>query len=169
MNMQVLKELKYAFDIYDALPMVYIAYKRRAFFGADNPDLRITFDKEIVTRREDVGLENGVFGNMLLPDNYMIMEIKYTNRMPLWLIQILREYDIKKQSFSKYGTEFKKTLMASIPKKPGEIRIPLIPQASDVIEKKSVEFKPNRKAESNSTIYTAGNRSNKLVTEEKYA
>ncbi len=170
MNMQVLKELKYAFDIYDALPMVYIAYKRRAFFGADNPDLRITFDKEIVTRREDVGLENGVFGNLLMPDNYMIMEVKYTNRMPLWLIQILREYNIKKQSFSKYGTEFKTYLQSCVPQRENEIRLPLIPLASDVVEKRSVAFAKNDNKNGNKNVYELNRTKDRsFVTEGKYA
>lgn len=132
MNIQVLKELQYAFDIYDLLPKVYIAYKRRAFFGANDSELRITFDKEIVTRRELIGLENGVFGNLLLPKNYLIMEVKYIGRMPLWLTALIEKYQIKKSSFSKYGSEYKKQLEKRIPKKFGEFRVPVIPQASDV-------------------------------------
>jgi hypothetical protein len=62
----------------------------------------------------------------------MIMEIKYSDRMPLWLIKIIRDYDIKKQSFSKYGTEFKKYTREKVQAKPYEIELPLIPPASEV-------------------------------------
>ena len=36
------------------------------------------------------------------------MEVKYIERMPLWFVKILRENDLQKTSFSKYGTEYKK-------------------------------------------------------------
>lgn len=106
MNFQIMKELSYAIKTYNILPKVYLAYQRRAFFGADNPEFRLTFDKNIVARREDIALEYGVFGERIIETNEMIMEVKYSERMPLWFIQILRDYNLEKASFSKYGTEY---------------------------------------------------------------
>ena len=38
------------------------------------------------------------------------MEVKYSERMPLWLVNVLNENNINKTSFSKYGTEYLKYL-----------------------------------------------------------
>lgn len=106
MNAQIINELSYAIKLYNIVPKVYLAYKRRAFFGADNPEFRLTFDKDIIARRSDVGLEFGIFGERVIPENTMIMEVKYSERMPLWFIEILRNNNLQKTSFSKYGTEY---------------------------------------------------------------
>ena len=42
------------------------------------------------------------------------MEIKTASAKPLWLSHMLDEYDIKRSSFSKYGTEFKNLYKSGI-------------------------------------------------------
>lgn len=110
MNTQVLNELDYAIKQYNIVPKVYIAYDRRAFFGASDKNFRITFDTNIRTRRDNLRLEYGDYGNRLLPEGTMVMEVKYSERMPLWLLAVLNENGINKTSFSKYGTEYLKYL-----------------------------------------------------------
>lgn len=106
MNKQVIKELQYSFDIYDLVPKVFISYERVALFGKEDSSFRITFDKNIIGRREDIRLEYGVFGERVVNRDVMVMEVKYSDRMPLWFIKILRKYNLNKTSFSKYGTEY---------------------------------------------------------------
>lgn len=110
MNVQVLKELEYFLKIYDLSPKLYLAYDRIAYFDRDNADLRISFDMNIRSRRYDLALEAGDYGEKLLPDNVYLMEIKTAMSKPLWLTHMLSELDIKRKSFSKYGTEFRKTV-----------------------------------------------------------
>lgn len=106
MNTQVLKEIEYFLQVYRLKPKVYLAYDRIAYFEKYNNDLRISFDKNIRTRRYDVALEDGDYGEALLPDGVYLMEVKTSKAMPLWLTDMLAKYNIKKRSFSKYGTEF---------------------------------------------------------------
>lgn len=106
MNKQVLREIEYFLRIYPLRPKVYLAYDRIAYFEKGNRDLRISFDQNIRTRRYDVALEMGDYGEKLLPYGIYLMEIKTSKAMPLWLTHMLAEYDIKRRSFSKYGTEF---------------------------------------------------------------
>ena len=106
MNLQVINELTYFMNCYDLSPKVYLAYDRIAYFESGNPDLRISFDTNIRSRRYDLGLENGDFGERLPGGEYYLMEIKTALAKPLWLADMLTEYNIKRQSFSKYGTEF---------------------------------------------------------------
>lgn len=107
-NMQVLKEIQYFLKVYGELePAVYIAYDRKAFFGIDEPDLRVTFDKNVRTRRQEVELEKGDWGEYLLPKGKYLMEIKSFKAMPMWLSDILNDNNILPNSFSKYGTEYR--------------------------------------------------------------
>ncbi len=105
-NFQVIKEIVYFLGQYDLKPSVVISYDREAYFCKANNDLRITFDKNIQTRRFNINLTDGVYGKQLLENGYYVMEIKTNQNMPLWLIEILNNYKIFPTSFSKYGTEF---------------------------------------------------------------
>jgi len=107
-NSQVVKELNYFMKVYHPIPKVFLAYDRMALFGIDDKDLRITFDKNIRSRRERVDLTLGDDGEKLIPDGYYLMEIKVANAFPLWLTHLLTKYKVENISFSKYGTEYKK-------------------------------------------------------------
>ncbi|MGN1317950.1 MAG: polyphosphate polymerase domain-containing protein [Lachnospirales bacterium] len=107
MNKQVLDEITYFLDLYSLKPKLYLAYDRIAFFEKDNPDLRISFDTNIRSRRENVALEKGDYGTRLLDYGTHLMEIKTSKAMPMWLVDMLSEYNIRRTSFSKYGTEYK--------------------------------------------------------------
>ncbi|MBQ8942737.1 MAG: polyphosphate polymerase domain-containing protein [Firmicutes bacterium] len=110
-NEQVMDELYYFVQIYNPLqPKVYLAYDRQAYAGIEDSELRITFDKNIRTRRYDVGLEYGDYGRQLLNEGVWLMEIKCAGAMPLWLTDVLSKNKIYKTSFSKYGTEYKQYL-----------------------------------------------------------
>lgn len=110
MNKQVVREIEYFLKRYDLQPKVYLAYDRIAYFEAGNPDLRISFDTNIRSRRYNVALEDGDYGTPLLGENTYLMEIKTARSKPLWLVHVLTELGVRRSSFSKYGTEFKNTL-----------------------------------------------------------
>ncbi|HHX17972.1 MAG TPA: polyphosphate polymerase domain-containing protein [Clostridium sp.] len=114
MNKQVLNEIDYFLKLYNLVPRIYIAYDRRAFFGIDNRDLRITFDTNIRTRRTDLRLELGDHGEKLLDDNVYLMEVKAEKSIPVWVSKMLSEFKIYKTSFSKYGTEYKKMRLEKV-------------------------------------------------------
>lgn len=110
MNEQVIREIEYFLNIYELYPKVYIAYDRIAYFAKKDKDLRISFDMNIRSRRYDLRLEKGDYGESLLPNDVILMEIKTSLAKPMWLSNMLAELDIKRNRFSKYGTEFKKTI-----------------------------------------------------------
>ena len=96
-------EIDYMMKKYSLFPKVFVGCKRKAFVSFDDSNLRITFDCDIVSRYENIELENGYFGNRIIPKNTYLMEIKIQNAMPLWLAHILSEKQIFPQSFSKVG------------------------------------------------------------------
>jgi SPX domain protein involved in polyphosphate accumulation len=111
MNKQVLNEIQYILKIYDLEPRLYLAYDRKAMFGKENRDLRITFDTNIRSRRYDLTLESGDHGESLLEKGKWLMEVKAEKNIPLWLSKLLSENKIFKTSYSKYGKEYEKMLI----------------------------------------------------------
>lgn len=101
---QIMKEIDWFIKSYPGLlPAMYISYNRIAMNGIEDPQLRVTFDSNILWREEDLELSSGVWGNPLLEEGQRLMEIKIPGAMPLWLSHILDELEIFPVSFSKYG------------------------------------------------------------------
>lgn len=105
-NTQVLNEIYHYVLHKDLYPKIALSYDREAFFAKDDALLRITFDFNIQSRRDNVQVGRSSTDEYVLDDEYMIMEIKTSFAFPLWLTHILSTYKIYHQSFSKYGTEF---------------------------------------------------------------
>ncbi len=111
---QVLREIDYFIELYNVYPKVYISYMRHAFFGKEDKDFRVTIDQDIVTRRYDLDLALGRYGDSLLPPGKVLLEIKFAGALPLWFSAMLDSFGISFGSYSKYGTEFKKYKYAQI-------------------------------------------------------
>lgn len=103
---QVFKELDAFLENYSVIPKQYISYQRSAFFGKDNSDFRLTFDRQITERREDLSLSSHNYGNQIIGENQRLMEIKVADSVPEWLIKCLSDLKIYKTSFSKYGRAY---------------------------------------------------------------
>ena len=58
---QIFMEIEYMMKLYKLHPKVYIAYDRRAYFGKEDPEFRVTFDKNIVSRSNYLDLRNRGF------------------------------------------------------------------------------------------------------------
>ncbi len=105
---QISSEIDYFLEYYKTLhPAVFISYEREAFFGLNDGDFRITFDKNILFRQENFSLDSEIYGTGILPDDRVLMEIKCAGGIPLWLTDFLSKEHIYKTSFSKYGTAYK--------------------------------------------------------------
>ncbi len=108
---QVLDEIDYFRKINPCRPVVFISYDRRAYFEKNNGAVRLTFDFNILTRRDDLDLTKPVTGEKLLPDGMMLMEVKIPGAIPLWLARKLSEMGVYMTSFSKYGREYRKQVL----------------------------------------------------------
>lgn len=104
---QILHEIDFFLHRYPLERGLYLAYDRIALFGREDHEFRITFDRNIRSRRTVMGLENGDCGKLLLPDGYYLMESKVMGATPLWFTEILSELSIYPVSFSKYGNIYK--------------------------------------------------------------
>ena len=113
-NMQIIHEIEYIIKHYRLYPETYIAYDRIAFSGIDDPELRITFDQNIRTRRDNLTLSAGDYGDLLLDEGLYLMEIKSNGAMPIWLVNALSDMHIYPHSFSKYGNDYKRRLQEAV-------------------------------------------------------
>ncbi len=107
-NSQIGKELDYFLSYYkNLLPKTLIIYDREAYVDKTS-DLRVTFDKNVRYRKSDLNFHTSLDGENLLPDGYVLMELKTGTALPLWLCDLLDKQGVRKTSFSKYGTAYAK-------------------------------------------------------------
>ncbi len=112
---QIAHELDYFLGQYGfPRPTVFLSYERQAFFAKDDSDFRITFDKNILWRNYDLSLCAGIYGQPILHNGQILMEIKTAKAIPLWMTALLSENHIFKTSFSKYGNAYKTIFSAEL-------------------------------------------------------
>lgn len=110
-NDQISKEIDYFLDFYgDIKAKVFISYDRSAYFDKENPNLRMTFDENILWRTDDLSLGKEVYGKPILKDGEALLEIKSAGSIPIWLAETLSKNNIYKVSFSKYGKAYNQIL-----------------------------------------------------------
>ena len=107
LSAQVAKELQYYFKMNKVAPALYVQYDRLALFGKEDKSFRMTFDRNVRTRRSNFQFGESDIDEPLLPDDTYIMEIKILGAMPLWLTALLSEHQLFSHGFSKYGVKYK--------------------------------------------------------------
>lgn len=104
---QIVDEINYFMDYYENLhPTVFLSYDREAYFAPKEKNFRVTFDDNILCRQTDLSLGEPPYGEKILPEGMVLMEIKCGGGMPLWLARTLSQEHIYKTPFSKYGTAY---------------------------------------------------------------
>ena len=112
---QISREIDYFLQFYGTLrPRVFLAYTRLALYGKVDPAFRVTFDRDILCRREDLSLRSEAYGTALLPPDQVLMEIKCAGGIPMWLTEILSREKIYKTSFSKYGMMYQTVIYPTL-------------------------------------------------------
>ena len=93
-----------------ARPAVLIRYKRQAYEGGSENKVRVTFDRELaycVTRGPEVRLGGGGWQSNPFTTGGVILEIKFTDRYPIWLSQMVKCFNLRQRSISKYASSIK--------------------------------------------------------------
>ena len=112
---QIASEIEYFRDHYPTLaPRVFLSYEREAYYDLDGSDFRITFDEDILARKNHLSLGMEPEGEALLKEGMTLMEIKCAGGYPLWLVRVLSAEEIRKTSFSKYGTFYEKMILPEL-------------------------------------------------------
>ena len=97
------------------IPRMYIYYDRfslkekKEISGFPYNKIRVTIDQNLTYRDNNVSLFSGKDGFPLLNEDIVIMEIKAPGRKPQWLQDILDQYGLVEQKFSKYSCAYHKS------------------------------------------------------------
>ena len=105
--------------INQAAPKVLTQYRRKAYVSDINDYARVTFDRELRYRPEN-GYDLIPGDNRMIPlDNCtlfdsgcdIIIELKcYSTHVPLWMMDLIKVFDLRRRSFSKYVTGISEVL-----------------------------------------------------------
>ncbi len=106
-NTQIADEIKYFVNFYKNLePSAFISYSRAAYFDKTDTAVRVTFDKDVLYRTYDFDFLSGAYGKRVLPNDKILMEVKVSSAVPLWLTAALSQVKAYKTTFSKYGAAY---------------------------------------------------------------
>ena len=108
---QIGREIGAALEFYgELIPRVFLSYERDAYHALDS-DFRLTFDESIRYRQEELTLDSDPWGTPLLDRDTVLMELKVSDSIPLWMVRLLSQLGIQKTTFSKYGTAYQQILL----------------------------------------------------------
>lgn len=110
LDSQIKREIDWFIKRYDLIPAAYIRYDREAYSGTEDADLRITFDRNIRGRNWNIDLRSGQDGDLIIPEDKILLELKIPGAAPMWLAELLEACRIYPVSFSKYGTYYKQLI-----------------------------------------------------------
>lgn len=112
---QISREIDYFADFYgNPKPKVFLSYEREAYREKAGGDFRVTFDDNILCRQEDLSLCSSVYGIPILPEGRLLMELKCSGGIPLWMVRVLSRERIYVTSFSKYGTAYQRLIFPQL-------------------------------------------------------
>src|SRR5699024_10038423 len=103
-NLQIFREIDSFKRLYELKPEMVVSYDRHALHGMDDPELRMTFDRNLRYRNEDLHVENGAYGAHFIHLNLVVQEVKVNDSVPLWLTRILQELKCEQRGASKFCT-----------------------------------------------------------------
>lgn len=126
-SFQILREIDWFFRrLKDLKPRMAISYRRVAMAGTEDPDFRVTFDRDIRWRTDRLSLTEGGPGQPILPEGQYLMELKIAGAIDMGLAAELSRLRIFPVSFSKYGRGYQALVRQTLEgnREPGPVRIP---------------------------------------------
>jgi len=90
-----------------AKPAVLVRYMRQAYEGEDQNRVRVTFDRELaynITKAAQVRSGGRGWQRNPFTMGGVILEIKFTDRYPAWLSRLVKHFNLRPRSISKYAS-----------------------------------------------------------------
>lgn len=115
---QISREIDYVMKLYDRIePSVFLSYDRAAYYSIVDENFRMTFDETILARDYDLSLTKGSYGESILPEGNVLLEVKTVLGLPRWLLDFFNENRIFQTSYSKYGCAYRQILLPEVLRK----------------------------------------------------
>ena len=90
----------------DLIPAAHISYDRNAWFDRFDPELRTCPLPWTRRASRACSLSALPCGHSIIGAGESLLEIKTASSIPMWLVSLLDEAEIRKTSFSKYGSAY---------------------------------------------------------------
>jgi len=100
----VLSKFYYLARRFNLRPTLCVFYHRQAFTSDLFPGLRITFDSFVSGCKRTVLDNEPKNFSPILPHQNSVIEIKYNDRVPNWVSQVVNSLEMQQVSISKYAT-----------------------------------------------------------------
>ncbi len=86
-----------------AVPRCTVLYDRQAYIGRHEDEVRVTFDRRLYAMEERepiVRVRDGRYAPVR--SGGVVLELKFTDRCPPWMLDAVRACELRRSSFSKY-------------------------------------------------------------------
>lgn len=104
----VLGDFLYMSHRFRLIPTVSVLYHRTAYFGANWPGLRITFDRLVMCSPSTRLKASSSDFLQAIPFGQSVMEVKYNDKIPQILLRQLNALGLQQRTFSKYATSMER-------------------------------------------------------------
>ena len=86
-----------------AAPRLHNAYMREAYCSSGKADVRVTIDRNVRVEPEfGYDLSTSMDHSTQIFAEFVILELKFTERMPAWMIEMVRGFDLSRTGAAKY-------------------------------------------------------------------
>lgn len=89
-----------------AFGCVYVSYVREAYVSSDSNSVRVTVDRELVgspyKQGDHLSMPNGGSHAAIGNGQRVILELKFTDRFPVWMREMVQAFNLQRTSAPKY-------------------------------------------------------------------
>lgn len=108
---KTLNDIWYLQKSYQLKPVCAVKYQRKAFFSPHIRNLRITFDTNVQSKKNELNLLDNTGYKNIIPKNMCIMEVKFNEKIPNWMTNLIHKIDCFQIGISKFATSIEKTYL----------------------------------------------------------
>lgn len=107
-----LEQFRLIKDIYNLSPKILTQYRRKAYLSVVDEYARITFDRDLRFMECEDWLLSPQEAQMSHYDqadffgcygDNVVLELKCEKKIPLWMVDLIKRFQLERKSFSKYG------------------------------------------------------------------
>jgi SPX domain protein involved in polyphosphate accumulation len=87
----------------NATPKIHIAYMREAYESVESNSVRVTFDRQVISEAiNSIDFRTILHHPVSVFGSKVILELKFTDRYPLWFKEIVQAFNLQQGSAAKY-------------------------------------------------------------------
>ncbi|MBN2314287.1 MAG: polyphosphate polymerase domain-containing protein [Sedimentisphaerales bacterium] len=113
-DVDTINQFQLYIDSIQARPAVLVRYMRQAYEGDSSNRVRVTFDRELaykITRRPEVRLGGSGWQRNPFTRTGVVLEIKFTGHFPAWLSDMVKYFNLRQRSISKFASSIEDSCM----------------------------------------------------------